>query len=87
MTEQNETEHAKMSIPLVEKLMEAEYQRGRREGMDSAKSLRLDASGYSSGQHSIGIISAKTRRELSRKVKDHYWRDSGDNPGQAYMVS
>ena len=47
--------------------------------------IPLDSSGFSSAVHGVGVITATSRKELTRKVKEHHWRREGDNPGQAYM--
>lgn len=73
-----------MSDPLAFILEQAE-QRGFHRGLQSATAIQLGETGYGSGQHAVIVITAKSRRELSRKVNACKWRKYGDNPGQAFM--
>ena len=84
MSEQTVTEKFTVTSTFVENLMKQEFQRGKTYGAQTAKSLALETIGYGSHVRQLGTIYAKTRRELSRKVKECYWRRYGDNPGQAY---
>lgn len=62
----------------------AEYERGVEAGKLQATSIYLGEFGYGSAQSAVTVLEAKSRRELSRMVKDLNWRREGDNPGQQY---
>ena len=81
MSEQTATEKFTVTSMFIDHVMKQEFERGK----TYAESLGLETIGYGSHVRVLGTIYAKTRRELSRKVKACYWRRSGDNPGQAFM--
>lgn len=70
-------------VKLIESLMSKEFERGRLQGKSEATALDIsDDYGTSSAVH---MLTAKTRRDLSRQVRDRNSRRSGDNPGQAFL--
>lgn len=52
------------------------------------ESIRLDESGYGSGQHSLIVLSGENKREIRAAVKDRNYRvHNGDRPGQVFAYS
>lgn len=81
------TEQVTLSVKLMESLLKAEHQRGFKEGeaIGHANCTALDITNDYSSRSSVHVITAKSRRELSRMVRDSNHRRSGDNPGMAYL--
>lgn len=65
-------------------LLQQKYDQGVEYGRQTATSIDLGTTSYGACHSAVIVLTSKSRRGLTKMVKERNWRREGDNPGQVY---